>query len=206
MKTILVAVTSAGLLMVACSSGPAPAPVSPATEATATPSSGTARVRVTIGERFTPLLDTASLRAFVPEIAATDSGGECSVIRTGGSGATVVTASFPSRTMSRNSVSLTFDSLGHLVRYSERRGDPSRITGMQGKSDAARDSAMAAQVKAHRSTSINMDFAIDQAVVMNSGGGQPTHAVLGTVRMVEGLESLGPPSARLTRVRKLCGV
>lgn len=57
-----------------------------------------------------------------------------------------------------------------------------------------------------RSTTINMDYAIDQAIVSNRGGGKPTVAVLGTVRAVKRLEKVGPPAARLERMRKLCGV
>ncbi len=163
-------------------------------------------VRVTVGEHFTPRSDAAALRAFIPDIAAADSGGECSVIRTGGSGATIVNATFPSRAASRMSVTISFDSAGHLIRYSERRGEPLHLTGIAGKSDAERDSTLMAQVAARRSTTIGLDYAIDQAVVTNQGGGRPTQAVIGTVRAVEGLEALGAPSARLMRVRALCGV
>ena len=44
------------------------------------------------------------------------------------------------------------------------------------------------------------------AHLSNSGGGRPTDAVSGSVRAFEALERLGPPRARLERLRKLCGV
>jgi hypothetical protein len=72
--------------------------------------------------------------------------------------------------------------------------------------DAQRDSALRAAHEARRSTTISFDYAIDQAVVSNTGGGRPSDAIIGTIRSVEKLERLGPPSARLARVRKLCGV
>ena len=53
---------------------------------------------------------------------------------------------------------------------------------------------------------MSFDYAIDQAVVSNSGGGQPTNAIIGPIRDIEKLEKLGPPTARLARVRKFCGV
>jgi len=42
--------------------------------------------------------------------------------------------------------------------------------------------------------------------VMNRGGGKPTDAILATVRAIERLEKLGPPIARVERMRRLCGV
>jgi hypothetical protein len=57
-----------------------------------------------------------------------------------------------------------------------------------------------------RSTTISLDYPIDQAIVMNRGGGKPTDAVMGTIRDVERVETLGPVTARIDRMRKLCGV
>lgn len=65
--------------------------------------------------------------------------------------------------------------------------------------------ARAAQEKV-RTTTISLDYAVDQALLSNRGGGKPTDAVLATVREVERLEKLGPPAARMERMRKLCGV
>ena len=68
------------------------------------------------------------------------------------------------------------------------------------------DSLLRAAEAAIRSTSISLDYAIDRAIVMNRGGGKPTNAVLATVRAVEGEKKLGPPTAHLEHMRKLCGI
>jgi len=47
---------------------------------------------------------------------------------------------------------------------------------------------------------------IDLPLVLNQGGGRPTNAILGPVRAIEKLDKLGPPVARLERVRTLCSV
>ena len=104
-------------VLVACSSQPKPA------AAPASPTSGqVVRTSVAIGESFSPKTGDAALLAFVPDVAPLDSGGECSVMRTGGSGATMVTASFPKRIGAHTSATIWFDSAGHLIRFSERRG------------------------------------------------------------------------------------
>jgi len=209
--TVLVA----GAISLACNrpaprAEPAPTP----TSATATTPSSTPTVRTTtpaqrtdvfIGESFSPRTGDAAIRAFVPEIAPVDSGGECNVIRTGGSGATIVSASFPSRTAAQTQATITFDSSGRLIRYSERRG-VAKIPSTKGMTDAQRDSTIRTANSATRSTSISLDYAIDQAIVMNRGGGKPTDAILATVRAIERLEKLGPPIARVERMRRLCGV
>lgn len=181
-----------------CHSAPAPAPA---------PVSGTrvTRTSVVVGERFQPLTSDSALSAFVPEIAPMDSGGECDIRRSSGSGATFVSASFPTRAAARMRVGLAFDSLGHLVRYTEQRGVwtphlPPRATPTQV------DSAIHAAINATRSTNLSIDYALDQAVISNTGGSRPQQGVLSTVRAMESRENLGNPRARLERVRKLCGV
>jgi len=156
-------------------------------------------------EAFTPQRGEAAIQAFVPEIAPFDSGGECFTGRIPGSGVTTVSASFPTRKAPQTTISLTFDSAGHLARYSELRGVP-HFPPPTGLTSAQLDSAMRAGTDAVRSTSLSFDYAIDQAIVMNRGGGKPTNAILGTIRSIEGLKKLGPPVARIERARKLCGV
>ena len=111
-----------------------------------------------------------------------------------------------SRAASKTTVALTFDTAGHLARYSEVRG----FTGLHGippgTTNAVRDSSRLAAIAATRTTSISFDYTIDQAIVRNHGGGKPDQSVLATPREFESLERLGPISARLVRVRKLCGV
>lgn len=163
------------------------------------------RVAVTRGESFSPSSGDSAIRAFVPEIAPTDSGGECRLFRTRGNGATFVTAYFPSFDSARTTISVTFDSAGHLVRFADRRGGV-RFNTPGATTEAQRDSAVRAARAAARSTSISFDYAIDQAIAANDGGGKPTLAVIGSVRSMENLQKLGPPTKRLALVRRLCAV
>lgn len=195
------------VLLVACSTTPKPNPVPPASaDSVRSPRQPTdVMVRVRSGDSFTPQRGEAALQAFVPEIAPFDSGGECFTGRLPGSGVTTVSASFPTRKAPRNSISLVFDSAGHLARYSEQRGVP-HFPPPTGLTSAQLDSAMRAATDAIRTTSLSFDYAIDQAIVMNRGGGKPTNAVLGSIRSMENMAKLGPPTARIERARKLCGV
>jgi hypothetical protein len=154
---------------------------------------------------FSPKRGAAALQAFVPDVAADITTGECNLTRTSGSGATVVIAYFPARSRPQTQMSLSFDSAGHLVRFGERRGIP-KIPSTTGMSLAQRDSTIRVNNDAIRSTDISLDYAVDQAMVMNRGGNRPWMAVMGTVREVESLEQLGPPRSHVERARRLCGV
>lgn len=162
-------------------------------------------IRISAVESFTPSSGDAALRAFVPEALPVDSGGECRVMRTSGSGATMVSAYFPSFDSARTVIHLSFDSAGNLVRFGDSRGMV-RYRGGRNLSAAQLDSARRTANAAVRSTSISLDYAMDQGLAVNSGGGKSTEAVIGTVRAVEILEKLGPPTKRLKRARSLCGV
>lgn len=194
------------LVLIACSTTPKPGPTLPAPADTAR---GTRQadvlVRVRSSESFTPQRGEAAIQAFVPEIAPVDSGGECYTGRLPGSGATTISASFPTRKAPRTTITLVFDSAGHLARYSELRGVP-RPQSPVGLTDAQREEAVRVAVDTTRSTSLSFDYAIDQAIVMNRGGRKSTNAIIGTVRSFERLDKLGPPVARIERARKLCGV
>jgi hypothetical protein len=149
----------------------------------------------------------AAINAFRPDVAASDSGGECALHNaTGSASATVATAYFPNRAAPLMNVSLIFDSVGHLVRYSEIRG----VTGLRGVSpdvsDIQRDSLLRAAEAATRTTAISLDYATNQGTARNRGGGKPDRAVAATARELELLVVLGPVKERLGRVRKLCGV
>lgn len=201
----------AALAVAACStkakpsSSPSPNVDTSRTRAQAKPSDTLVRMRVTAGESFSPQGGAAALAAFVPEVPPVDSGGECFTGKIPGSGVTTVSAAFPSRKDRRTSITLMFDSAGHLARYNEQRGVP-QFPPPTGLTEAQRDSAMRAAQNAIRTTSLSFDYAIDQAIVMNRGGGKPTNAVIGTIRSMERLDKLGPPVARIERARKLCGV
>ncbi|HEU4995477.1 MAG TPA: hypothetical protein VFT29_11695 [Gemmatimonadaceae bacterium] len=184
-----------------CRSTPAAQPNTPRMARADTPA---IRVRM-VSEPIVTQTDDAAVRAFTPDVQPVDSAGECRLFRTGGSGATTTTAYFPSFDSARTSVTLTFDSAGHLVRFSDRRGLV-RFRGVPGMSPAQFDSVRRAAVDAERATTINFDYAVDQAFASNSGGGRPARAVTSTVRAMENLEQLGPPTKRIQRVRRLCGV
>jgi len=190
---------AAALGQLACHSSSAPSSSPPA------PAPQARDVLISIGESFSARGGAAALRDFTPELAPVDSGGECVVGRTSGSGATVVQAYFPSRTAVRTQMSITFDSAGRLVRVSDRWG-VTRVPSTVGMTPAQRDSTLRAASTATRSTQVTLDYAVDQAFAMNRGGGRPTDAITGPVRDVERLRQLGPPLARIERVRRLCGV
>jgi hypothetical protein len=187
------------------------APASPAPQAgastTSAPGAPTAQrdVFIRMTDSFSPQRGEAALGAFVPEVSADETGGECIVDRMMGSSVTMVSAFYPARTTSRLQITITFDSVGHLVRYAERRGIPHGKP-PAGATPAQLDSALRAADASIRSTSISLDYPIDQAIVMNRGGGKPTDAVMATIRAVEHAEKLGSVAARLERMRKLCGV
>ena len=194
------------LVLAACGkpSAPTPAPES------ARPSESTRQpTRVPfIRPAPAPQQGEEALRAFVPDVALDETGGECSVSRAPRSDVTivtVVTAYYPTRARPFMSIAVVFDSAGHVARYNERRGI-ARATVPRGKTTAQIDSAVQEAQSRTRTTYISMNYAIDQAVVTNTGGGKPDISVMSNIRAVERLEKLGPPTATLERIRKLCGV
>jgi YD repeat-containing protein len=162
-------------------------------------------VLISAGESFSARGGAAALRDFTPEMAPVDSGGECVVGRTSGSGATVVNAYFPSRAGVRTQMTINFDSAGRLVRVTDRWG-VTRVPSTVGITPAQRDSTFRAASSATRTTQVMLDYVVDQAFAMNRGGGRPTDAITASVRDIERLRQLGPPVARIERVRRLCAV
>lgn len=195
-------VATLALCIVACHSAP------PATSAPASATTAAARpMERVVVEPMTvrPATGDSALRAFRPDVPPVDSGGQCRLTRSAGSGATTVLAFFPSADSSRATMMVTFDSAGHLVRFSDIRGArPYRTP--PGTTEAQHDSIRRAADAAQRRTSISLDFASDMGVAMNMGGGRPNQGVTGTVRAIERLEQLGPPMRRIERLRRLCGV
>ena len=205
LRLLIVSATCGALF--ACASGPGASAAAPATSQPTPGATPVLRIRVNPGESFSPETGPAAVKAFVPEIAATDSGGECRMVKgPGSSNVTIAAASFPNRATSKMNVSLTFDSAGHLVRYSEVRGYTGIRNIPRGATEAQRDSMMRAAQLATRSTTISLDYAIGQGIVHNKGGGKLDNAVLAAPRDFESLAILGPIKDRLVRVRKLCGV
>lgn len=211
MRLRLIAATALCTLCTLCTLAAACSPGSGRSASSAAPlpagDSAGARVRVSFGESFSPNVGPEAVKAFVPDVAATEAGGECAIRALPmGSKATSVVAYFPARTLPMMTVSLVFDSASHLVQYSETRG----VTGLRnvpaGTSNVTRDSMLKALHDATRTTSISLNYALGQGTARNYGGGKPNNAVLATVREIESLPALGPPKDRLARVRKLCGV
>ncbi len=160
--------------------------------------------RVDVTGSFSPRSDQASIDAYVPDIAPFDSGGECNVLRTGGNGATIVSAQYPDRLHARTSVTMTFDSAGHMVRFNERHSDRANEA-YRGCAEQL-DSALQAHTRVTRSSTVQLDFVLDQGLALSSGAGKPTIAISAPVRVIERLARLGPPTERMARSRKLCGV
>jgi hypothetical protein len=149
----------------------------------------------------------AALRSFTPDIAANESGGECNFWRTtSGTIAANTIAYFPNRANTKMTVQITFDSTGRLTNYYETRAPVNYPALPPGTAPAARDSLFKSARDAHRSTSIILNFAMDQAILRNFGAGQPENSVMAKVNDVESLPGLGPVKDRLARVRNLCGV
>jgi hypothetical protein len=172
---------------VACSHPP-PAPPGPRT--------------VLIGVARQARNDQASLVAFVPQVQATDSGGQCSIKRD--PKVTSVTALFPNARDRQTMLTLRFDSAGTLVQYVERRGFPIPIRATGGLTPQ-QDSSMRDQVQNMKWVLIQFDYPIDRAQAMNLGGRQPSYSIEGRVSQLDTLTALGV-LPRMERVRKLCGV
>jgi hypothetical protein len=196
------AVALLSVVMAGCASHQAG--TSPPAQDIYVPKPGVQRTTIAIGDSFSPKSDAAAIAAFVLDLAPVDTGGECSVIRTSGSGATIVMASFPRRANSHTQVSLSFDSAGHLVRFSDSRNGWHAPRMPMAKEKL--DSVIRADLNATRASSISFDYPLDQALAINRGGAKPTEAIIGSVRAFENMAKLGPPSARIAMVRRLCGV
>ncbi len=153
-----------------------------------------------------PARGPTALASWKPDVPPVDSGGECNLTRTSGSGATTVSALFPSMKDARTGIHLSFDSAGRLIRFSERRGGLHNFTMPPGTTAQQRDSILRVNIDSKRSTNITLDFAMDNGMAMNRGGGIPPTAVRGNVREMESLEQFGPPKARIARARRLCGI
>jgi hypothetical protein len=174
------------------------------TQSASASTSGTIMIRgVTSSESFVPGMSPQALKAFVAEVPPDEKGGECTLTRTRGNGALTATAFYPTRTASATQVTITFDSAGHVVRYSEVRGVPHIKPGLRIEQV---DSAHHAIQAVMRSTSITFDYPVDRAFALNRGASKPTTAITSTVREMENLDNLQRPAARMERMRKLCGV
>jgi hypothetical protein len=183
------------------SAGSRPDPVS-----TARPSESQITARVArVVDSFHPQGTDSAIVAFRAEVPPADSGGVCRTSRTTGSGATLIVAEFHARDSTNTIVSFMFDSAGSLVRFADTRGSrPFRTP--PNATQAQFDSVRRLSEANGRRTSISFDFAADHALAFNSGGGREDEGIVGTVRRFENLETLGPPTERIKRIRRFCGI
>lgn len=149
-------------------------------------------------------LSDSKLASFVADVQANDAGGECTRMPAVKYLERRVTVFYPTRAAPAMYASITFDSSGHLARYSEVRGAKllQPVSGLSAKQQ--RDSAARA-ASAARVTTINLNYATDEATLMNEGGRKPMIAVSASARSVQQDSRFGI-SGRVARMRKLCGV
>jgi hypothetical protein len=196
-------VRMAALLFIAASCARQPAPPNNAPRDTAT---AQVMLRIArVGGTYMPQESDSAIAAFRPAVPPADSGGSCRIARTSGSGATSVYATFRARDSSSTNVSLLFDSAGSLIRFTDTRGSRP-IRPPPGATPAYFDSTRNAALSRYRLTTITVDYAADVIVAGNHGGNLPDEIIAGTVRRLENLAILGPPTARIRRTRALCGV
>jgi hypothetical protein len=95
------------------------------------------------------------------------------------------------------------DTSGRLVRFSDRRGRV-RISGIPGGSRAQFDSAFAEARRTTRSSTVSLDYALGQALLMNDGGGKADEALMVPLRAMANDERFGAPDARAHAVLARC--
>jgi hypothetical protein len=84
----------------------------------------------------------------------------------------MISVYYPDQRQAEASQTVTLDSMGHIVRFSEQRGRMN-LQGLRGATPAQFDSAIVATRRANRSSSLYLDFVLGQAMLGNEGGGRP---------------------------------
>ena len=159
-----------------------------------------------VAEQMGPIAartDPAAVDEFRPDVALTDTTGECAVQPSPTGGGRLVTMSYPDRATARAQVAVVVDGAGRAVQSSERRG----LVVVHGRPDASpeeRQRTFAAANRATRSTTITLDFATGQAMLANTGGGRKDEMVLGRVPDVLDRPALGRPGERVHDVLLRC--
>lgn len=145
----------------------------------------------------------AALERFKPDLEAIDGPFECTPREVMSPNVIVYYAEAPTVAKPRASVVVFVDTLGQVLRYSERRGRPINPD-TKGLSPAEVSKAVAAAAAEFRSTTISVDVPGDRAVVGNKGGGRPPELVVASPRDIMNLEELGRPAQRAARVLAVC--
>ena len=133
-------------------------------------------------------------------------GGECQTIRTTATGAVFKTAYYPSKADARVTVSLTFDSVGRLIRSTQTNGVLRFHLPPGDTTPATRDSDLSAAVQSVHSTTISLDYVTDDGLLIQRGGGRPERSMLVSTTAVGDLEVLGRPAERACEAATTCHV
>ena len=99
---------------------------------------------------------------------------------------------------------VNLDTFGRMVRFSDRRGRV-RIAGIPGGTRAQLDSAFAEARRTTRSSTVAVDYARGEAVLLNEGGGKPDQAMAVPLPAVANDPRFGAPDARAHAVLARCG-
>ena len=169
------------------------------------PGADSAAMRMEMGARMTRTLRTgaAALAAFRPAVAPVDSGGECLVRAEQRPGVRAISAYYPARRDARSVVTVTVDSAGTLLRYSERRGGVS--FSLAGATTEEERAARRAEFQRQPTTTISLDLVTGTAIVSNDGGDSVGAAVRAPVDAVLESAALGRPAERARAVQARCG-
>lgn len=155
------------------------------------------------GARVSTNQSEEAIRAWRPDRAAVEGGGECQSFPMPMPGVRTLSVQFPSRAKPEGTVSITVDSLGRLLRYSDNRG--ARNVRIPANATAAqRDSAIAADNARMRRTSISLDFASGMGIAVNQGGDLPDDAVSSHVTVFNTHQQFGSPAKRIEQVTAIC--
>ncbi|MDE3151851.1 MAG: hypothetical protein KGL93_06340 [Gemmatimonadota bacterium] len=129
---------------------------------------------------------------------------ECRFVRQTPTGAVIETAFYPSFADAQVSLSLTYDSTGHLVRSGETHG-VFRFRPPAGDiSKAVRDSALRAQSQGLRQTLISLDYLVDPGLLVRRDSGMTTRTLAVSTRGVGDLPVLDRPAEHAREAARAC--
>ena len=97
------------------------------------------------------------------------------------------------------------DSLGKILRFAERRGDPVRPD-TKGMTPSQVGAAVQAAALQSRSTILSVDYHMHRATVTNRGGGQGDVMAMATPDVIANFEAVGKPGDLAARVVATCAI
>jgi hypothetical protein len=164
------ALVGALVFVVGCQAAPAPAPVA-------------ATVQVHSETRVVARATQAQLDSFSFDVPLPRDTGVCVQRSVPAGVGRMLSVYYPDQRHAEAVQTVTLDSMGHILRFSERRGRVN-FSGVRGGSPAQMDSAFAAARLADRSSSLYLDLALGQAILANEGGGRPDQHLMVPLRAV----------------------